>query len=140
MPIINVSQGDLDRSKPPGQGWHLSEIMKIEETPSKKKDSINTRVEFVVKKSAPGVEDSAGRFFSTFFNSKGNPAQWIDLFSAVLGKTRKELESEVASGGLQLDTDTLLHKQVWADVQPDIVEGKIYMKPAGYASDSNPPF
>lgn len=140
MPIINVSQSDLDRSKAPEQGWHLAEIMKIEESPSKKKDSINTKVEFVVKKSAPGVGESTGRFFFTFFNSKGNPAQWLDLFSAVLGKPRKALEEEVASGGLQLDTDTLLHKQVWADVQPDIVEGKIYMKPVNYASDSNPPF
>lgn len=118
MPVINLSQQDIAKSKTVEAGWYPSKIVKVHDgKASADKGSINYQVDFLIK--TPAVD---GKVIEHMFNSKA------------LGMTTPLLEAcgiSVAPG--QVNLDDLLNKEPDVKLFIDIYQGRNNNKIEGWA-------
>lgn len=116
MPIITVTNADIQKSKVLDAGWYKAKIQKISElTKSKDGGSANINVDFL-------IEDHDGKEVPHTFNSKG----WIllpQLYQAIFG-----VEMDAQS----FDFSTMLNKQVDVDLFIDNYNGRLSNKIRGF--------
>ena len=130
MPIINITQKDINRMQQPEKGWHLAELTSVEEKASKDKASINWNFEFEIKNGG-----SEGRFAYAGVNSKA-PMIVLGPMSSALNNIPL---NEVQPGNL--DTDKLIGKKCWIEIIEEMYDGKIVKKIKDFATEtSRPPF
>lgn len=134
MPVINVTQKDINRQKQPDKGWHLAVLDSVEEAASKDKNSINWTFEFQIR---PGDNNdpSAERYARVLCNSKAVGIVMIPLSCALLDIPTDQFDP------MQIDTDKLLGKECYIEVIDELYEGKIVKKIANFAAlSAKPPF
>lgn len=129
MPKIEVTSKDLARLHPPDAGTYLFELVSVEESASKDKQSINYACEMKVL--SPGANLRIAYFR---FNSKA-PGMLIPLAAALQDIPIDKIEAGT------IDTDVLLGKKCWAEVKDRTWEGKIQKDLDNFAPEnSKPPF
>src|SRR5688572_10101952 len=100
MPVINVTQKDINRMKQADEGWHLLELTAVSEGASKDKQSVNFAFEFEVQ----GENDpSKGRYVTARVNSKA-PGMIIPMGCAILNLKLDEINPQA------IDTDKWIGK------------------------------
>lgn|SRR5678816_117868 len=129
MPIIKISQKDIDKSKAPEDGWHLLEIDAFSETDSKDKGSKN----WVFDLRVVGDGSSKDRYAYARFNSKA-PGMLVSS-----GFLPSALDTPV-DAEIEFNPDELMHKQLYGNVKSGTFEGKIQKKTEEFAPASRPPF
>lgn len=129
MPIINLSQDDINRSKPPDAGWHKSKLVGVEEKPSKDKQSINWNFDFEIQNGS-----SEGRHAYTGVNSKAVGIVLIPMVAALNDIPVDQVQPT------QIDTEKLIGKVCYIEVTDSTYEGRIVKKITGFSPDSKPPF
>lgn len=130
MPIINITQKDIDRQKPPENGWHLAELQNCVEEASKDGKSINYKFEYQVVDG-----NSLDRYAYTQANSKAIGMVMLPMISALLDIPIDDVKKD------QYDTDKLLKKRCWIEVFEEPYEGRLIKKIKGFVSaNSKPPF
>lgn len=130
MPVIKISQDDINRSKQPDAGWHLVNVDKFTEADSAKKDSKNWTFELRILRSQSG-SGNKDRFCYARFNSKA-PGMLIPFVAAAT-------DSEI-NGETELDLESLISKELWVRVDDDVYEGKIQKRVNEYATSAKVPF
>ncbi len=129
MPIIHISQKDIDKGKPISDGWHLFEIETFAESDSKDKGSKNWLFEL---RCIEKTEDE-GRYGYARFNSKrpGILIQSGFLPSALDTSVEKEIN---------FNPDEILKRTLYGLVTTEIYEGKPQKKCDSFCPASAPPF
>lgn len=129
MPVIKITKKDIDRSKPPSDGWHLFKIDAFSEDKAKDKQSDNWVFELVCIE--PG--ENEGRYAYGRFNSKA-PGMLIGtgfLPSALDRPIDEEME---------FNPSELVGKTLYGNVTAHIYEGKPQKRTEQFAPASSPPF
>lgn len=129
MPVIKITDDDINRSKPPREGWHLFKIEKFAEDDSKDKKSKNWVFELVV------IEDSEdkGRYGFGRFNSKA-PGMLVST-----GFLPAALDQPDVSA-MEFDPESLYGKELFGLVTVSTYEGKLQHRTEQFAPASKPPF
>jgi hypothetical protein len=130
MPIIRITEDDINRSKQPSAGWHLGKIEKFDATESKDKKSTNWVFEIVITE--PDKEDD-GRYMYARFNSKA-PGMLISSGFLPSALDNPELTA------MELNPEELYGKQLFCEVKDSVYEGRIQKKTDSFAPASRPPF
>ena len=130
MPVVKITQDDINRSKQPDAGWHLMRVEKLTESDSSKKDSKNWTFDCVILRSQAGSHN-AGRFGYARFNSKA-PGMLIPFISA--------LTDSNDIGPTEVDLNDLVGKEFWGRIDDDVYDGKIQKRLNEYATASDVPF
>lgn len=132
MPIIKVTQDQINRTKQPDAGWHLMRIEKFTESDSSDKKSKNWSHDCVII-DTPGDKKNIGRYGYTRFNSKA-PGFTIPFAAAVLGMPLDQLAGE------EYDIADFIGKEFYGNIRDDVYEGKIQKRLEEFAPASEPPF
>lgn len=130
MPVIKITQDDINRSKQPDAGWHLVNVDKFSENDSAKKDSKNWVYDLRILRSQSGTTNK-DRFCYARFNSKA-PGMIIPFVSAALDQD--------VDGGTEIDLESLVGKELWVKVEDDVYEGKIQKRVNEFATAAKVPF
>src|SRR6266852_960348 len=110
MPVINITQADIMKTKNVNPGWYGAKVIKVHPlAPSKAKDSINQAIDIE-------LENSDGKVITKTYNSK-LIGMIAPLIEAAMGK---------ALDPGSFDTDLLLGKKVDVKVVPVVQDGIIY--------------
>lgn len=129
MPIIHLSQDDINRSKQPDAGWHHAFLHSVEEGASKDKQSINWTFDFEIDQG-----DNAGRHARDNVNSKAVGMRLIPITAALLDIPQDEVKPS------DVDTDKLVGKKCWIEVIDRVWNDKIVKNINSYQPDSKSPF
>lgn len=132
MPLIKITQEDLNRMNQPDPGWHLCAIRQIKEAISKKKDSTNYTIECEVIDSAVS-KANIGRYCYPLFNSKAM-GRIVPFIAAANGI------STVEPGEMELDS--LIGKQLWIEVVEAVnsENGQLVKRAENFAAAEEVPF
>lgn len=110
MPVIQVTQADIMKTKNVNPGWYGAKVIKVYPLePSKAKDSINQKLDIE-------LEATDGKVITKTYNSK-LIGMIAPLIEAAMGKP-------LDPGSF--DTDQLLNKKVDVKVVPVVQDGIIY--------------
>jgi hypothetical protein len=119
MPVINLTAADIAKSKNLEAGWYLAKIVKVHDlTPSAKKDSMNSPVDFEIKN-----QIAEGKVITVTFNSKA-----MGMITPLLKAINPN--EEVVPG--TINTDILMGKEVDVHIVIDNFEGRLLNKIDGY--------
>ena len=128
MPVINITQKDINRQKPADEGWHLLELTSVSEGTSKDKQSVNFVFEFEVT----GDNDpSKGRYVYQLVNSKAAGMSLIPMGCAILNIKLDEFNPQ------EIDTDKWIGKKVWGEIVDRVYEGKIQKNVTNWAPENS---
>lgn len=131
MPIIQITQDQIDRSKPPASGWHIFKVEKFVDGDSKDKKSKNWVFECVIIKSAAG-DENIGRYGFARFNSK---APGMLISSGFL----PALYDRPINEEFQFDPDGMAGMEFWGEITDSIYDGKPQKKLETFSPKSAPP-
>jgi hypothetical protein len=110
MPVINITQADIMKTKNVNPGWYGAKVIKVYSLePSKAKDSINQKIDIE-------LENSDGKVITKTYNSK--------LIGMIAPLIEAAMEKSVDPGSF--DTDLLLNKKVDVKVVPVVQDGIVY--------------
>ncbi len=133
MPIIHLSQKDINKSKACDAGWALFQLLSVEEKASKDKNSVNYTFEFECVNAQNS--DNIGRYVYNMVNSKAPGIGMIPMVSALLN-----IPIDQVTAG-DVDSDKLLSKKCWIEVIDEVYEGKIQKRCSAFAAEiSRVPF
>lgn len=132
MPVINFTQKDLSRLKPPDNGWHLCVVKSLDESASKDKASINYQFECEVLKSEAG-DQNIGRYCYPGFNSKALGFM-IPFICACLDISLDKFQLG------EFEAGKLIEKKVYIKAREEAFDGKLVKKYTEFASASAVPF
>ncbi len=120
MPILNISQDDINRQKQCTKGMHMFELKAIKSSPSKDKLSINHMFEFECIDDA-SIENGAnkGRYAFNNVSEKAIGMGLLPMVSAFLNTPIDQIEPT------SVDTDKLIGSKCWAEIVDGVYEGKI---------------
>ena len=100
MGVMRVSRSDMKRANILDPGWYDMEIVDLKEETTKKKDSINTVVDFEVI--APNNKRNNGTPLRVYINEK-----FLDLGIKLIGALDPEALDEDEGGSFDWDKDAL---------------------------------
>lgn len=131
MPIIKITQSDIDRSKPPSEGWHLGKIEKFSSDKSKDKQSDNWVFDVVITEEG----ENKGRYMFGRFNSKA-PGMLVSS-GFIPGALDQSADSFTE---LEFNPEELIGKELYGECKKSVYEGKIQSRTETWATASKPPF
>lgn len=102
MPIIKLTQEDINRSRPAEKGWQKAKLIEVKQAASKDKASVNFTFDF---ETIEGV--NVGRHSYTNANTKAPGITMLPMEAAYLGCRIDEVEAG------DIDTDKWLGKELW---------------------------
>lgn len=129
MPVIKISQKDIDKSKAVSAGWHLYEIGQFTENDSRDKGSKNWVFELVCVDN----DENKDRYSAARFNSK---APGIMVSSGFLPSA---LDTPIDTE-MDFNPEELRGKRLYGNTKAETFEGKIQMKTEEFCPASRPPF
>lgn len=132
MPIIKITQDQIDRTKPPADGWHVFRIDKFVSTDSKDKKSTNWVFECIIVKSSVS-DENLGRYGFARFNSK---APGMLISSGFLPSVYDRPINEA----FEFNPEEMADKEFWGEISTDIYEGKPQKKMEVFSPVSKTPF
>lgn len=134
MPIIKLTQDDINRAKQPDAGWFRLKLTEVSEKPSKDKKSINYNFDFEIIDAPAGAERNVGRHAYTMCNSKAPGIMLMPLCSAIYNIPIDEITPD------DVNTDKWIGKTLFGEVTEETFEGKIVKRLNTFSPDENPPF
>ena len=129
MPIIKITQEDINKSKPLEEGWHLFRIEKFTEEDSKDKKSKNWVFELVCLDKG----SQEGRYGYGRFNSKA-PGMLLSS-GFVPGAYDKSVDEAI-----EFELSELVGKELYGKTHIETYEGKLQRRTEEFATASKPPF
>jgi hypothetical protein len=127
--ILKITQKDIDKSKPPSDGWHLFEIEKFSSEDSKDKKSTN----MVFDLRCLDKDDNENRYGYARFNSK---AVGMMITSGFLPSA---LDMPI-DAELEFNPEEMIGKTLYGNVKSSVYEGKPQKKTEEFAPATKPPF
>ena len=131
MPIIKITDADIQRQRTLEENWYGVEIVKISDfVTSSKGDSANVIFTFL-------IEDTNGKEIDRYYNTKAI-GMTIPLYEAITGKS--------AIKAFEFNTDDFLHKKADNKIKVETFEGRLNNKisdnwlPYGKGKDQKAPF
>ena len=133
MPIIKITQDDINKSKQPEAGWFLFRVEKFAEADSHDKKSKNWVYDCEIIQDPSNGGKNVGRHGYARFNSKA-PGMLLPFIAAC-----NDIPIDDVKPG-DLDTDGFLQKEFWGQIIDDVYEGKIQKRLQEFAPASKVPF
>lgn len=120
MPVLNITQDDINRQKQCTKGMHMFELKAIVSKPAKDKLSINHTFEFECIDD-PSIEGgiNKGRYAFNLVSEKAIGMGLIPMISAFTGTPIDQVEPT------SVDTDKLIGNKCWAEIVDELYEGKV---------------
>lgn len=131
MPIIEITQQNLDQQKPVDKGWHRLKIDKFMEKASKDAKSINYTFLFKVDDEN---DSNNNRYVSKMYNSKIIGTTIVPLIAAI-----KDVPIDAPGLLGNIDLAALEGSTIYAEVTERVYEGKIQKDIDTFASISAGP-
>jgi hypothetical protein len=129
MPLLKITQKDVDRTIPVEDGWHLFKVEKFSEDDSKDKKSKNFLFDCVVVSEGT----NKGRYGFARFNSK---ALGMLISSGFLPAVLDRPISEE----LEFNPEELYGKEFYGEIKGRVYEGKIQKEFNMFSPASKVPF
>ena len=145
MPIITLTQEALDRGKQPDTGWSFAKLTGVNEFKSKDNKSTNFGFEWRCESGPEHRKDNAGRYVTKIINAKalgmgdgrGVPNviyKFQVMIAALNGIHLNEVKPD------NFDTDKLIGKSCYINIQNSIVNDQVQLDITDYASEIDVPF
>lgn len=128
MPILNITQKDIDRQKQCSPGTYKFRLNEVEEKSNRDKDGINYIFDFEVISEG----DNLGRHNFPNISSK-LMRMAIPLVAALLSLPEDNLEAG------QFNADAWIGKEIWAEIYIEIYENKPQARMRNFASGTSKP-
>lgn len=120
MPVLKVTQDDINRQKQVSKGMHMFELKAVKSAPSKDKLSINHTFEFeCIDDTTIENGDNKGRYAFNLVSEKAIGMGLIPMVSAFLNIPIDQVEPT------EVDTDKLIGSKCWAEIVDEVYEGRV---------------